>query len=163
MPLGLDQDTLALLSKLLSIREVFDWTSEDKTSNFSIDVTRLNSMILAGQISCQKITAVVDDNFVRNHLFAREPNAKTVSMVMDDKLRLDVPVLGLWYGPSIILADGTHRYIARWLRHLPTIDYILVEDPLWRQFLLSSTNLPEPTSPGPLQEVEVDFDLSKGL
>ena len=107
----------------------FDWTSPDETVQISWPITRMLYDIGNGKLKFQAVVAEIDKDFVENWLVKREPDMEYVRSLPD--AQLIVPVLGAWMPrKSVVLIDGTHRYMARYLQKRKTIPYILlaVED-----------------------------------
>lgn len=119
--------------------ETFNWTSEDGKTTIAFPVTKMLSEISVGRLKVDRVTTEISEPFIVNWLSKRELNLKHVSSLSLE--RLDEPVLGAWMADDVLLIDGSHRYLARYVMGFKTIDYLLVSEPDWRPFVTETSRL----------------------
>jgi hypothetical protein len=113
--------------------ERFDWQSPDASASMTIKVTEMLADIAAHKLVYEAVTTHVDDKFAHTWLTQRSLNMHHIKRLTPE--RLAQPVLGITMpDATVLLIDGSHRYAARWIKHMPTVDYHLVRDPLWRPY-----------------------------
>lgn len=115
------------------ILEQFDWTSTDGKTSITFRITEMLGAIAAGQLKTDLITSPLDANFARQWLIKRDLNeyyCRNMSL-----RRLDQPVLGVWMpDKTVLLIDGSHRYMARYYSGQTTVDYHLVALADWQSY-----------------------------
>jgi hypothetical protein len=115
--------------------EVFDWTSPDEVTSVHFPITIMLRAIAKGQVPYERITAQLDPEFARIWISRRDINIPYCLAL--PKKRRDEPVLGCWMADdTVLLVDGSHRYMARYLRKETTIDYIILKEVDWKPFAI---------------------------
>ena len=96
-------------------------------------VTEILDAIAKGGLKAQLITTAIDTTFVEDWLIKRELN-----MLLCHRMgvsRMAIPVLGVWMPDgTVLLIDGSHRYMAKYLNGDDTIDYMLIANGDWQRF-----------------------------
>lgn len=117
----------------LSITEQFDWESNDKQTTMSFPVTHMLQAIKSGKLKAQRTIAAMDLDFAFNVVSKRDIRNSVINNMTN--LRYNEPVLGVWMpDQSVILVDGSHRYMARALNHEQEITYDLLLMPDWMPY-----------------------------
>jgi hypothetical protein len=113
--------------------QLFDWQSEDNKCRITFDVTRMLCDIAIGKLPYESVTSLMDDNFARKWVLQRDIHPRRVATFT--QAELDTPVLGVWMkDATVLLIDGSHRYAARWIKHLPLITWHLVALADWQPY-----------------------------
>jgi hypothetical protein len=113
--------------------ETFSWKSPDGKTSGTFDVTRMLRDIEMRQLSFDNIMTQLDKNFAETWVAKRDINMEyCIQMSLK---RRNTPVLGVWMPDgSVLLIDGSHRYMSRFLFDEPTVEYNIVRYPLWRPY-----------------------------
>lgn len=120
---------------MLKLIQFFDWQSADGKCQITFSVTRMLDDIISGKLATEVLVASLDTDFDSTWIVQRDLNAKHVMTIMRDEATLNSPVLGVWMpNGSVLLIDGSHRYMARYLLHKPTIDYMLIALNDWKPY-----------------------------
>lgn len=128
-----DKTFIEIASPMAIKIELFDWTSPDRETSIRFAVTSLSYAMANGQVPFEHVTTALDSEFARIWLPQRELNKDLCANMT--KRRRDEPVLGAWMPDgTVLLIDGSHRYMARYLHHEETIDYYLVKYADWKPF-----------------------------
>lgn len=118
---------------VLTFAEVFTWTAPDNTQTIYFSIDPLLAGIANGTIPYDSVEAVLDQGWVNAWLVQRELNMRHVSALTQEQI--DEPVLGAWMdGGSVLLIDGSHRYMARFLRGLPTVRWHILHQAEWKRY-----------------------------
>jgi hypothetical protein len=113
--------------------EQFDWASPDGKTQATFNVTEMLSAITDGKLKANRITTRIDTTFVEDWLVKRELNMPLCHRM--GVSRQAIPVLGVCMpDDSVLLIDGSHRYMAKYLNGDDTIDYMLVANGDWQRF-----------------------------
>ena len=113
--------------------ERFDWASPDGKTQARFNVTEMLNAIAKGKLKANRITARIDTTFVEDWLVKRELNMPLCHRMGIS--RMTIPVLGVWMPDStVLLIDGSHRYMAKYLNGDDTIDYMLIANGDWQRF-----------------------------
>lgn len=118
-----------------TILKRFDWTAENGQCHITFAVTEMLSAIADGKLPYDAVTSPIDWEFVQTWIVKRDIFVSKVRAIMRDKVALDKPVLGA-YTPNntVLLIDGSHRYMARYMLDRSTIDYHIVRQDFWTIF-----------------------------
>lgn len=113
--------------------EYFDWTSPDGKTSITFRVTDMLNAISTGTLRAQRVTTRIDTEFVELWLVKRELSDRLIARMTPE--RRNEPVLGAWMPDgSVLLIDGSHRYMARYLEGLDEIDYNLIAYDDWQGY-----------------------------
>ena len=113
--------------------ERFDWTSPDGNASARFRVTEILDAIAKGGLKAQLVTTAIDTTFVEDWLVKRELNMPLCHRM--GVSRMTIPVLGVWMPDgTVLLIDGSHRYMAKYLNGDDTIDYMLIANGDWQRF-----------------------------
>jgi hypothetical protein len=111
----------------------FAWTSEDQKEHITFDVTAMLDAIRDKTLSVEAVTTALDANFAETWVTKRDLNnyyCRNMSL-----RQMKSPVLGVWMlDGSVLLIDGSHRYMARYYAGYTEIDYLLVAYGDWQGF-----------------------------
>jgi len=115
--------------------EVFDWTSEDTRTTIRFSVSEMLTQIARRALPCREITTPIDANWATTWLPKRDPKIEYAMGLSPE--RAAEPVLGVWMpDETVLLIDGTHRYMNRFMWGHDTIDWLVVTDPDWRAYAI---------------------------
>lgn len=110
----------------------FDWTSEDNKHHISFAVTDMLNALKQGTLPFATATVPIDATFAETWCKLRIDNEYYCRNM--SQAQMDRPVLGVWMpDETVLLIDGSHRYMARYWHSLPTIDYVLIAEG-WQRF-----------------------------
>ena len=113
--------------------ERFDWTSPDGNARARFRVTEILDAIAKGGLKAQLVTTALDTTFVEDWLVKRELNMPLCHRM--GVSHMTIPVLGVWMPDgTVLLIDGSHRYMAKYLNGDDTIDYMLIANGDWQRF-----------------------------
>jgi hypothetical protein len=112
---------------LLRVEE-FSWTNEEGDLSITFHVTELLFAISQGKVQVEPVRTPLDTTFAERWLSQRSLSYATIATL--SRQRMDEPVLGVGMPDgTVLLIDGSHRYMARHLKGLPTVDYNIVWQP----------------------------------
>jgi hypothetical protein len=119
---------------LWAIREAFTWESEDKSRSIRFDITTMLAAIAHGVLPYGKCETELDREFAREWLPLRDLDMdRLVALQTDPKLH--EPCLGVrMIDDTVLLIDGSHRYMARYLLNLPDVLYHIIEYNDWQPY-----------------------------
>ncbi len=110
--------------------EMFQYNGDGPAPPMLFRVSALAHKLIAGEVGFIHVTSPIDKEFATKWITQRDLNMTYVHNM--PPLWLDDPVLGVEMPDNtVLLIDGSHRYMARYLAKLPTIDYFIVPRPLW--------------------------------
>ena len=115
--------------------EVFDWTSPDEKTNIRFHITEMQFAIQEGRLIGEHVMAKLDGEFARRWLTLRELNMNYVRNLPPE--RILNPVFGAQMPDpehSVVLIDGSHRYMRRYLDGNYTVPYLLFTEEQWKPF-----------------------------
>lgn len=121
----------------LIIRQVFDWTSEDRSTKIHFRVSDLLDAIAAGQVAADLITTPLQREWADSWLSSDRCDELHVRrlMRMGFGAVLYAPVLSVAMADaSYLLIDGAHRYRAHLNLGHKTIDMMLVALSDWQPY-----------------------------
>lgn len=110
---------------IFTIAQIFTWKSPDEKTEIRFAVSDILAAMAAGNIAYETITTPVEKSFARFLAASREPDRAYAERLSEDAYNEPVLFVLLPEG-SHLLIDGTHRYYAKYLRALPTIDAFVV-------------------------------------
>jgi hypothetical protein len=119
------------------IYQRFDWTSEDGEVEITFQVSQMLVEMRANRLPYETLTTQLDREFAKRWLPERDLNFGYIQSLSPrgDAKTYNAPVLGVrWIDDSVILIDGSHRYMARFLHSEPTIDYQIVAYKDWQPY-----------------------------
>ena len=118
---------------LVTTTECFDWVSPEGKTQVHFNVTEILEAIAEGSLKANRITTLIDTTFVEDWLVKRELNMPLCHRM--GVSRMTIPVLGVWMPDgTVLLIDGSHRYMAKYLNGDDTIDYMLIANGDWQRF-----------------------------
>lgn len=117
----------------ITTTQQFDWTSPKSNCHVSFQVTRMLTDIASGKLPYDEITSPIDKDFALNWVNKRELNLRYIRNLTH--WQLIKPVLGVWLpSGSVLLIDGSHRYMGLYLRGYKTIDNYIVGYVDWQPY-----------------------------
>ena len=123
---------MAVISRIAFI-QIFDWESEDKKHKITFQVTDMLRAIVSGKLKAELVTSPIDANFAEQWCKLRIDNHYYCKNMAQKKM--DEPVLGVWMDDNtVLLIDGSHRYMARYYAGYATVDYMLVAYGDWQGY-----------------------------
>jgi hypothetical protein len=124
---------------LYALFEQFDHISEDEKTLTTFRVTEMLIAMAEGKLPYEKVISPIDINFARKWLPLRELNLEYVESI--SPTRLAEPVLGAnMPDGTTLLIDGSHRYAACYVRHIPFIQWDIIKHPDWLPFATVKEN-----------------------
>lgn len=116
----------------LVFEQVFTWNDPSGKRALDFFIEPLLVGIYAGSIPYEELEVTLDPTWVGEWLVKRELDLVHVAALT--QAQIDVPVLGAWMDDgSVLLIDGGHRYMARYLHRLPTVTYHILAEASWRK------------------------------
>ena len=117
---------------VLVVEQVFSWTDPDGTRTIDFYIDPLLTGIIDGSIPFDTAEVVIDPVWVKEWLVKRDLDPVHLGSLTDDQI--DTPVLGAWMEDgSVLLIDGSHRYMARYILAKPTVRYFLLGKDAWQK------------------------------
>src|SRR5574337_769114 len=115
----------------MPLEELFEWTNGTTIYKFRISVMHRFLKDNPEYADSIHFTVIIEPDFAENCI------AKARGVDMDrinslTKERLSEPVIGCTLTDgSVLLVDGNHRYMRRYLDGYKTVDYFLFPESLW--------------------------------
>lgn len=126
---------------IYALIEQFDHVSEDQKTLTTYEVTRMLLDIEMGKLPFKKVLAAVDPDFAVKWLPQRDVNLDYAMKLSPKQVAL--PLLGVERADgTTLLIDGSHRYLAAYIRGLPELPWYIVEAPHWHPYASVKENLP---------------------
>jgi hypothetical protein len=115
------------------VTEQFDWLSPEGETSISFRVTAMLADITSGRLPAADVTTELSVEFADTWVSQRELNLEYVRGMSD--ARRNMPVLGVCMpDETVLLIDGSHRYMARRMHGDTTVDYKLVALGAWEPY-----------------------------
>ena len=111
----------------------FDWDSEDGKCHICFRVSEMLNAIAEGKLRYEEVRSPLDVVFARNWVSKRDIRLNRIMAMTTTEL--NSPVLGVWMPDgSVLLVDGSHRYMARYRLHRDYIDWHLIALGDWQAY-----------------------------
>jgi hypothetical protein len=125
--------------------EIFTWRSPDDETELTFAVTPLLSALKRGVVPYDLVHAILDREWAATWLVQRDLNLSFVKRLAQNRpARYYDPVLGITMkNGSVLLIDGSHRYMAHYLNGEETIDYHIIPHGSWSSFANTTKGNPD--------------------
>lgn len=115
--------------------EIFDWTSEDQSQRLRFYVSEMREAIAQGRLKYETLEAYLDPEWLKTWLLQRDLDIQYCFTLAKLPERLKKPLLGVrMEDQTILLIDGSHTYMARYLANCQSCLWHIVDLPLWKAF-----------------------------
>ena len=112
--------------------EIFYWTHRDKSISISFFINEILFDISAKSLPYEEVLVEIEEDFAKNTLMKQDYDLLHCLSLSEERLK--EPVIGCyWADNSVILIDGTHRYIRHYMDRRKTIVYRLIKYQDWQR------------------------------
>jgi hypothetical protein len=117
----------------IKMGEVFTWTPDNGKCTVLFMVSSILEAIRRKKIRHKRALTPLDSDFAVGVLTKRELDLDWIHNMSET--RLEEPVLcAYWHDGTVILIDGSHRYMALYLAQKPTISCYLIDYEDWQPY-----------------------------
>lgn len=119
----------------------FTWNDPDSPRQIEFYVTEMIEAMLLGELPYEKCRAALNAEWAAEWLPQRDLNMNYVRSIAEPKL--STPMLGVRLNDaddSVLIIDGSHRYMARYLAKKEDYLLMIIPYPAWRRYSKETRN-----------------------
>jgi len=123
---------------MTEIIQVFDWTSPDGKQSIKFNATEMLRAVKRGELKHSCVLVHLDRKWVEEWVLPHSIDPQGMEYIKTmTEAQMSKPILAVEMADhGVLVIDGRHRYVARYLANKPYVTMMVVYHPRWHRYAI---------------------------